>query len=93
VGYAEPRTDTERAVARIWAEVLGVDRVGAEDNFFALGGDSIRSLGIAARTKVAFDIPLTPRDVLVASTVSALAELVEERVLRELEELVGTESS
>jgi amino acid adenylation domain-containing protein/non-ribosomal peptide synthase protein (TIGR01720 family) len=92
-GYMEPRTDTERAVAQIWAEVLGVDRVGADDNFFALGGDSIRSLGIAARTKVAFDIPLTPRDVLVSSTVSALAELVEERVLRELEELVGTESS
>ncbi|HEX6355903.1 non-ribosomal peptide synthase/polyketide synthase [Actinophytocola sp.] len=93
VGYTEPRNDTERAVAEIWAEVLGVDQVGAEDNFFALGGDSIRSLGIAARTKVAFEIPLTPRDVLVAATVSALAELVEERVLRELEELVGTESS
>jgi amino acid adenylation domain-containing protein/non-ribosomal peptide synthase protein (TIGR01720 family) len=93
VGYTEPRNDTERAVAEIWAEVLGVERVGVEDNFFALGGDSIRSLGIAARTKVAFDIPLTPRDVLVAPTVSALAELVEERVLRELEELVGTESS
>ncbi|HEU5476172.1 MAG TPA: non-ribosomal peptide synthase/polyketide synthase [Actinophytocola sp.] len=93
IGHVEPHTDTEQLLAQIWAEVLGLDRVGTEDNFFALGGDSIRSLSIAARAKVAFDIPLTPRDVLVSAKVSTLAELVEERVLRELEELVGLESS
>jgi acyl carrier protein len=85
--YVPPRTDTERALAEIWAEVLRVARVGVEDNFFALGGDSVRSLHVTSRTKAAFDITLTPRDVLTTRTVSALAELVEEKILRELEQI------
>ncbi|NJC74318.1 amino acid adenylation domain-containing protein, partial [Planosporangium thailandense] len=83
--YEPPRTDTERALAGIWADVLECDRVGIHDNFFDLGGDSVRSLHIASRIKDAFDIGLTPREVLVTRTVSALAELVEEKILRELE--------
>ena len=59
--YVAPRTETEQAVAEIWAEVLGVDRVGVEDNFFDLGGDSIRSLHITSRTKAAFDVDADAR--------------------------------
>jgi amino acid adenylation domain-containing protein len=88
-GHVEPRTDTERVLAGIWADVLGAPRVGTHDDFFDLGGESLSSLGIAAKARVAFDVSLTPRDVLVARTVSALAEVVEEHVLRELEQLVG----
>jgi non-ribosomal peptide synthetase component F len=83
--YVAPRTDAEAVLAQIWAEVLGVERVGIEDNFFELGGDSIRSLRIASRAKAAFDVSLTPRDVLTARTVFTLAELVEEKVLLEFE--------
>ncbi|MGC9671584.1 amino acid adenylation domain-containing protein, partial [Planosporangium sp. 12N6] len=39
-GYAAPQTDTERVIAAVWADVLGLDRVGVHDNFFDLGGDS-----------------------------------------------------
>jgi acyl carrier protein len=88
-GYVQPRTETEEALAEIWADVLGLDRVGVEDNFFALGGDSIRSLHITSRTKAAFDITLSPRDVLTARTVSSLADVVEDLVLRELEALAA----
>jgi amino acid adenylation domain-containing protein/non-ribosomal peptide synthase protein (TIGR01720 family) len=84
-GYVEPRTDSERVLAEIWATVLGVDRVGVEDDFFDLGGDSVRSLHIASRAKAAFDVVLTPRDVLTTRDVATLAELVEEKILRELE--------
>jgi amino acid adenylation domain-containing protein len=83
--YIPPRTDTERTLTRIWADVLGIDHVGIKDNFFELGGDSIRSLLITSRVKAAFGIALTPRDVLTAPDVSTLAELVEEKVLCELE--------
>ncbi len=83
--YIAPRTETERRLADIWADVLRTGTVGVHDNFFALGGDSIQSLHIASRTRAAFDVPLTPRDVLTTCTVSSLAELVEEKVLRELE--------
>ncbi len=84
-GYVPPSTDTERALAEIWADVLAVEKVGVEDSFFELGGDSIRSMLITTRIKAAFDVILTPRDVLTARTVSALAEMVEDAILRELE--------
>jgi amino acid adenylation domain-containing protein len=87
--YVAPRTETEEAIAAIWADVLGVGEVGVEDSFFALGGDSIRGLHITSRTKAAFGVDLSPRDVLTARTVSALAELVEELVLADLEALVA----
>ncbi|MFD1148976.1 amino acid adenylation domain-containing protein [Saccharothrix hoggarensis] len=85
--YVAPRTETEEAIAAIWADVLDVDRVGVADSFYALGGDSIRGLHITARTKAAFDVDLSPRDVLTARTVAALAELVEDLVLADLEAL------
>ncbi|MFI6644564.1 amino acid adenylation domain-containing protein [Streptomyces sp. NPDC050504] len=44
--YAAPRDAAERALAEVWAEVLGLDRVGVRDSFFDLGGDSIRSLQV-----------------------------------------------
>jgi acyl carrier protein len=84
-GYVAPRTDAERVLAAIWAQVLGMEQVGIEDNFFELGGDSLRSLQLTSRTKAAFDVALTPRDIRTTRTLSALAELVEEKILSELE--------
>jgi amino acid adenylation domain-containing protein len=84
-GYTAPCTDTERVLAQIWTDVLAVDKVGVEDNFFELGGDSVRSLLIIMRIKAAFDVALTPRDVLTARSISALADVVEDAILRELE--------
>jgi amino acid adenylation domain-containing protein/non-ribosomal peptide synthase protein (TIGR01720 family) len=49
--YVAPRNDDERILAEVWRDVLGVERVGVRDNYFALGGDSIRSIKICARTK------------------------------------------
>ncbi|MCU1449930.1 MAG: non-ribosomal peptide synthetase, partial [Acidimicrobiales bacterium] len=86
-GYVAPRTEAEAILAGIWAEVLGVDRVGVEDNFFELGGDSVGSLLIISRAKAAFDVTLTPRDVLISRTVFTLAELIEEKVLLEFEQI------
>jgi acyl carrier protein len=83
--YIAPSTDTERTLTGIWADVLDADQVGVHDNFFELGGDSIRSLLIISRVKAAFDVDLTPRDVLTAYDVSELAALVEEKILLELE--------
>ncbi|MFD7589492.1 non-ribosomal peptide synthase/polyketide synthase [Kitasatospora sp. NPDC059811] len=80
-----PRTPTEEAVAEIWAETLRT-AVGVTDDFFQLGGDSMRALLIASRANDAFGVTLTPRDVLVSRTVAALAELVEDQVLSELED-------
>ncbi|MEN3304154.1 MAG: hypothetical protein V7603_356 [Micromonosporaceae bacterium] len=84
--FTAPDGPAEQVLAGIWSQVLGVARVGVHDNFFELGGDSLRSLHIAARAKTAFGVRITPRDVLVTATVRALAELVEELILTDLEQ-------
>ncbi|WP_234425522.1 non-ribosomal peptide synthetase, partial [Streptomyces kebangsaanensis] len=90
-GHVPPRTPTEEAVAALWEEALETT-VGAEDDFFALGGDSLRALLIASRAGDTFGVTLTPRDVLVHRTVAALADLVEEQVLSELEDAARGDS-
>lgn len=49
--YVAPRTTTEEVLANIWADVLDLDRAGVNDNFFALGGDSIRSVKLLAKAR------------------------------------------
>ncbi|HEU4884065.1 MAG TPA: amino acid adenylation domain-containing protein, partial [Longimicrobium sp.] len=71
-GYVAPRTEAEATLARVWAEVLGVERVGALDNFFALGGDSIVSIQIVARCNEA-GLRVQPRHLFMYQTVAELA--------------------
>ncbi|WP_435244834.1 non-ribosomal peptide synthase/polyketide synthase [Streptomyces sioyaensis] len=89
--HVAPRTPTEEVLADIWSTALETT-VGVEDDFFARGGDSLRSLLIASRANETFGVALTPRDVLVSRTVAALADLVEEHILRELEDAVSGDS-
>ncbi|MEV4396425.1 amino acid adenylation domain-containing protein [Nonomuraea sp. NPDC049607] len=70
--YAEPRTPAERALAEVWARVLGVERVGVHDNFFDLGGDSILGLQVVAGAQAA-GLALTPRLMFLRQTVADLA--------------------
>ncbi|MEU7481581.1 non-ribosomal peptide synthase/polyketide synthase [Lentzea sp. NPDC042327] len=70
--HVEPTTPVERELARVWAEVLRVDRVGIEDNFFELGGDSILSIQLVARARRA-GLRLSSKDVFLHPTVAGLA--------------------
>ncbi|WP_405358696.1 amino acid adenylation domain-containing protein [Kitasatospora sp. NBC_00085] len=72
-GHVAPRTPLEETLARVWAEILQVERVGAEDDFFDLGGDSIRAVQIAFRIKRELGLPLKPVDVQLHPTVAELA--------------------
>ncbi|MGC7096209.1 amino acid adenylation domain-containing protein [Amycolatopsis lurida] len=75
---AGPRTEVEKAIAEVWAGVLGLDRVGVHDNFFDLGGDSILSIQVVSRLR-ALGLSVTSKDVFTRQTVAALA-VVAERV-------------
>ncbi|MER7843975.1 non-ribosomal peptide synthase/polyketide synthase [Kitasatospora sp. NPDC096077] len=75
--YVAPRPGTEQRLAAIWAEVLGVARVGARDNFFALGGDSILSIQIVSRARAA-GLALTTKDVFRHQSVAELALVTRE---------------
>jgi aryl carrier-like protein len=73
--YVAPRTAEEQSMARIWAEVLRLEKVGVNDNLFELGADSLHVFQIAARANKA-GVPVTPRQILQFRSVGAiLAEL------------------
>ncbi|MDN5929527.1 MAG: non-ribosomal peptide synthetase [Pseudonocardia sp.] len=72
-----PRLGLERAVADIWCEVLGVASVGRDDNFFDLGGTSLRAAAVHERLTRQLALPLTMTDLYRAPTVSKLARLLD----------------
>ncbi|MDJ0108865.1 amino acid adenylation domain-containing protein, partial [Rhodococcus erythropolis] len=87
--YRAPSGPVERIIADAAASVLGVERVGVDDSFFALGGDSIVAISLVSRAKAA-GVVFTPRDVFERKTVARLAEIAlpaDESVV--LEELPG----
>lgn len=75
--YVAPGTDVERALAQIWQDLLGVDRIGTTDNFFELGGDSVISIQVLARANQA-GLKFSPKDVFEAQTIAELARKVRE---------------
>ncbi|MGO4615822.1 amino acid adenylation domain-containing protein [Nocardia sp. 2TAF39] len=72
--YRAPQNPTEQVIAEVVGDVLGIDRVGLDDDFFALGGDSIVSIQLVSRAKTR-GVTFTPRDVFEQRTVAALAEI------------------
>ncbi|MEV6986917.1 amino acid adenylation domain-containing protein [Sphaerisporangium sp. NPDC051017] len=78
--YVPPETPLEEAVAEVWAKVLGLDRVGALDDFFDLGGHSLLAMQVIARLRSMNGTdahPVTIMDLFKHSTVRALARLME----------------
>jgi amino acid adenylation domain-containing protein/non-ribosomal peptide synthase protein (TIGR01720 family) len=73
-GYLAPASAVEEALAHIYADVLGLERVGVDESFFELGGDSILSMQVVARARLA-GVLCRPRDVFVEQTVARLARV------------------
>ncbi|OBJ16937.1 amino acid adenylation domain-containing protein [Mycobacterium colombiense] len=72
--YRAPNDPVEQILAHTYAQVLGLDRVGVDDSFFELGGDSILSMQVVARARAA-GVLCRPRDVFVEQTVAGLARV------------------
>ncbi|ENC9778042.1 TPA: non-ribosomal peptide synthase/polyketide synthase [Pseudomonas aeruginosa] len=71
-GYSAPRNAVERTLAEIWQDLLGIERVGLDDNFFSLGGDSIVSIQVVSRARQA-GLQLSPRDLFQHQNIRSLA--------------------
>ncbi|MFF5243537.1 amino acid adenylation domain-containing protein [Streptosporangium sp. NPDC000095] len=87
-----PRGDAEELVAEIFGEVLGVEEVGAFDDFFALGGHSLLATRAVARLRAAVEVEVPIRTLFARSTVADLAAAVEELLVAELAEMSDEEA-
>ncbi|HEV3050273.1 MAG TPA: amino acid adenylation domain-containing protein, partial [Longimicrobium sp.] len=77
--YVAPRTPMEEALAEIWADVLGLERVGVTESFFELGGHSLLATRVVSRVRAVFDIELPLRALFDGPTVEELARAMAER--------------
>ncbi|MEU6266176.1 type I polyketide synthase [Saccharopolyspora shandongensis] len=77
--FVPPAAGPQQDIAAIWRDVLGLDEVGANDNFFDLGGESLLAMQIVVRVRDRASVGLALRDLFDAPTVAELAALVAER--------------
>lgn len=87
--YVEPRTEVERLLAGLWAKAFGLERVGINDDFFALGGDSILSIQLANRAK-SLGVGFAPRQIFRYRTIGELAAALEPAKAPKAEQGIST---
>jgi len=76
-----PQTETAKAVAAIWSELLRVEGIGIQDDFFDLGGHSMTAAGLVARLRATFDVNLELANLFERPTIAGLSEVVDMLVL------------
>ena len=84
-GYEPPQGETETKLAAIWAEVLRLDRVGRQDNFFSLGGHSLMAVRMVNRIRNTLHIDLSLSEFLSKLTFAALADHLTIRSLQQFD--------
>jgi phthiocerol/phenolphthiocerol synthesis type-I polyketide synthase E len=84
--YRALESAVEERVAAVWGELLGVDRIGADDDFFLFGGDSLVGLQVLSRLRTELDVELPLRSFFEARTVTGVAAVIEEERRRDQDE-------
>ncbi|GHG93821.1 non-ribosomal peptide synthetase/type I polyketide synthase [Streptomyces lanatus] len=90
--HEAPGTPIEQTVADVWASMLGVERVGLHDNFFALGGDSLLAMRSVIRLRKELDVEVPIRALFDSPTLRDVAAVVEDQILAELEDMSEEEA-
>lgn len=79
--YALPQSETEETLADIWQGLLGINRIGVNDDFFELGGDSLIGTQLITRVKTSFGVRLPTKTVYTHPTVRSMSEAVDEALV------------
>jgi NADPH:quinone reductase-like Zn-dependent oxidoreductase/thioesterase domain-containing protein/acyl carrier protein len=77
--FVAPRTDLERTLVEIWQTFLGIDRVGVEDSFQDLGGDSLMAVQLLAKARARLKVQVPSHSLLVTPTIAGLAIAIEKQ--------------
>jgi amino acid adenylation domain-containing protein len=85
--FIAPQTEVEQALAQIWSQVLGVEEIGIHDNFFDLGGHSLRATQLVSRLRQTFEIDLPLATLFEKPTLAQLAQVIEDILLAEIDAL------
>ena len=85
--YAPPRTETEAKIVEIWQHLLNIEKVGIYDDFFQLGGNSLIASNLLYSINDTFDVELPLSELFDATTVEAIAQLVERLIVEQIESL------
>lgn len=92
MGFRAPTTPTETRLAAIVAEVLGASRIGADDNFFLIGGHSLLGTQVVIRARETFGVELTLWHLFEAQTVANLAATIEALLMAKLDSMSDEEA-
>jgi acyl carrier protein len=76
--FVAPQSPVEESLAGIWRELLGLDRVGVDDDFFVLGGHSLLATQLISRVRTIFDLEVSLQDFFMAPSIKKMAEVIEE---------------
>ncbi|MFN2413683.1 MAG: HAD-IIIC family phosphatase [Pyrinomonadaceae bacterium] len=85
VDYTPPSTPVEEMLAEVWAATLNLDRVGTRDNFFKVGGHSLLGTLLISRIRDTFQIELPLLTLFERPTISALAEAIEQELIKQVD--------
>jgi aspartate racemase len=80
-GYVAPRTASEHELARIWCEMLGIDRIGVHDGFFDCGGHSLVAMRLLHRVREQLGIDMPLRTLFEFPTIAALAAIIDQQLI------------
>jgi phthiocerol/phenolphthiocerol synthesis type-I polyketide synthase E len=93
IDYAPPTNELEERIAGVWQELLGLERIGIHDDFFALGGHSLLATQIVGRLRDIFELELPLAVIFEAPTVAKMAAMVDDAFLAEIEALSDEEAA
>jgi surfactin family lipopeptide synthetase A len=80
--YITPKTEIEKKVAKIWQEVLNVKKISRNDNFFNLGGHSLKAIQVVAKINEMFKIEVSLKNIFVNPILSEFSKAVDDEIIK-----------